>query len=62
MQDAYGEKCITGFHRYGRFHGAVVPLEALMILAGDDTTVDEEMKLRIMNSARNLLQAKGELR
>lgn len=62
IQDAYGEKCLTGFNRYGRFLGAVIPREALMILAENDATVDDTTRLRIKNAARNLLRGQEGLR
>ncbi|KND51533.1 MAG: hypothetical protein AB202_03110 [Parcubacteria bacterium C7867-007] len=55
LQDAFGEKTITGFHRYERVLGALIPMEALLMLAGCDQEIDEGMKLRIKNAARNLL-------
>lgn len=62
LQDAFGLKSITGFHRYGRALGAIIPIEAVRLLAGYGASVDEETKLRIRNSALNLLQGQCDLR
>jgi len=62
LQDAFGLKSITGFHRYGRTIGAVIPIEAVRLLAGYADTVDDEIKIRIRNSALNLIEAQGSLR
>lgn len=60
LQDAFGEKAITGFHRYGRVLGAVVPMEAVMLLAGQP--VDEEAGLRLRNAAQALLEERRNYR
>jgi hypothetical protein len=60
LQDAFGEKGVTGFHRYGRLMGAVIPLEAITLLAGGE--VDEETRIRLQNAAHNLLIGSGHLR
>jgi len=41
IQDSYGSKTITGFDRYGRFLGAIVPPEAVFLLAEEDEEIDE---------------------
>ena len=55
MQDAYGHKCMTGFHRYGRALGAVIPLEGVLMLAGYGHLVPPEMQERILIAAQLLL-------
>jgi hypothetical protein len=55
MQDAFGLKAITVFHRYGRPLGAAIPFEAVCLLAGYTDLVDEETKLRIRNAALSLV-------
>ncbi len=56
IQDSYGRKTITGFDRYGRFLGAIVPPEAVFLLAEDDAEVDEFAKRRIRECARQLIR------
>lgn len=56
IQDSYGKKSITGFDRYGRFLGAIVPPEAIFLLADESDEVDEFAKLRIKEYAQQLLQ------
>ncbi len=61
IQDAYGEKSIVGFDRYGRFLGTLVPPEAIQILAGDDDAEIDEYALRkIREYARELLDEIGD--
>lgn len=60
MQDVFGEKAITGFHRYGRALGAVIPLEAVRLLAGCAHAVDPAMRKRIRATARALLKEQEE--
>lgn len=56
LQVSYGEKAVIGFDRYGRALGAVVPMEAVLMLAGKTQDVDEDVKLRIERAAQKLLQ------
>lgn len=56
IQDSYGSKTITGFDRYGRFLGAIVPPEAIFLLAEEDAEVDEFAKRRIRECARQLIR------
>lgn len=56
LQVSYGEKAVIGFDRYGRALGAVVPMEAVLMLAGKTEDVDEDVKLRIERAAQKLLQ------
>lgn len=56
IQDSYGSKTITGFDRYGRFLGAIVPPEAVFLLAQDDADIDEFAKRRIRECARQLIR------
>lgn len=55
LQVSYGEKAVIGFDRYGRALGAVVPMEAVLMLAGKDDRVDQGIKERIERAARALL-------
>jgi hypothetical protein len=62
LQDTYGEKTLTGLHGYGRVLGAIIPIEAVKMLMGDDTAVDEAVRLRIKNAALNLLEGQKNFR
>jgi hypothetical protein len=53
VQKSYGEKSILGFNRYGRFLGALVPPEAVMLLA--DEQVDDATRKRIRAFASKLM-------
>lgn len=57
VQDTFGSKSIVGFDRYGRFLGALVPPEAIALLAGDDSedSVDDYVKDRIRKNAQLLM-------
>ncbi|HTQ13157.1 MAG TPA: hypothetical protein VMH86_04715 [Rhizomicrobium sp.] len=55
LQVTYGEKAIIGFDRYGRALGAIVPIEAVQMLA-EDTHVDDDMRRRIKRTAKSLLE------
>lgn len=58
LQDVVSEKAIVGFKRNKRTVRAVlVPLEAVFLLAGLDTQLTEDAKIRIRNTARALLDA-----
>jgi hypothetical protein len=54
LQVSYGEKAVIGFDRYGRPLGAVVPMEAVRMLAGK-TDVDQGVMAIIKRAAENLL-------
>ena len=56
LQSSYGDKAVVGFGRYGRALGALVPMEAVRLLAGFDESVDEDVRKRIIRTARSLLQ------
>lgn len=56
IQDSYGSKTITGFDRYGRFLGAIVPPEAVFLLAEEDDEIDEFARHKIRESARKLIR------
>lgn len=56
IQDSYGSKTITGFDRYGRFLGAIVPPEAVFLLADEDAEIDEFAKKKIRECARELIR------
>jgi len=56
LQDTYGEKAVIGFDRYGRVLGAVVPMEAVVMLAGQQGQVDGDMQRRIQRAAQRLMQ------
>lgn len=53
VQKSYGEKSILGFNRYGRFLGALVPPEAVMLLAEEE--VDDATRKRIRAFASKLM-------
>ena len=61
LQDSFGLKSITGLHRYGRPLGAIIPIEAVRLLAGFPDAVDDATKLRIKNTALNLLEIRNDL-
>ena len=46
---------MTGFHRYGRALGAVIPLEGVLMLAVYGHLVPPEMQERILIAAQLLL-------
>lgn len=54
LQEIYGDKSLVVFHRYDRGIAVAVPLEAIMLLAGE--AIDEAQEVRIRNATRNLLQ------
>lgn len=60
LQVSYGEKAVIGFDRYGRALGAVVPMEAVQMLAGQLGTVDDDVRERIERAARALLDTMQE--
>ena len=49
------DKSVIGLDRYGRVVSAVVPLEAVEILAGLDDDVDAETIRKIQRAAKALL-------
>lgn len=55
LQTSYGDKAVIGFDRYGRALGAVVPMEAVQMLAGATDNVDEDIRGRIQRAAQALL-------
>ena len=55
LQVSYGEKAVIGFDRYGRALGAVVPMEAVLMLAGKTEHVDQGVRDRIERGAKALL-------
>lgn len=55
LQVSYGEKAVIGFDRYGRALGAVVPMEAVLMLAGSTDKVDKGVRDRIERAAQALL-------
>lgn len=59
LQVSYGEKAVIGFDRYGRALGAVVPMEAVLMLAGKTHDVDDDVKARIERAALKLLDEVG---
>lgn len=60
LQVSYGEKAVIGFDRYGRALGALVPMEAVQMLAGNINNVDEDIVGRIQRAARALLLSMDE--
>lgn len=55
LQVTYGDKAVIGFDRYGRALGAVVPVEAVRMLAGFSDNVDDDVRQRIQRAATALL-------
>jgi len=55
LQVTYGDKAVIGFDRYGRALGAVVPVEAVRMLAGYSNHVDDDVRARIKRAAMALL-------
>lgn len=56
LQVTYGDKAVIGFDRYGRAIGAVVPVEAVRMLAGKAEFVDDDVRQRIQRAANALLE------
>ena len=56
LQDIYGGKAVIGFDRYGRVLGAVVPMEAVAMLAGQTEHVDDYTRGRIELAAQQLMK------
>ena len=56
LQDIYGDKAVIGFDRYGRVLGAVVPMEAVAMLAGHTEHVDDYTRNRIEKAAEQLMK------
>lgn len=56
LQVSYGDKAVIGFDRYGRALGAVVPMEAVRVLAGFPDTVDPDIIKRIERTAKRLIE------
>ena len=56
LQTCFGDKAVIGFDRYGRALGAVVPMEAVRLLAGYDQAVDPGVRDTITRTARALLR------
>jgi len=54
LQMCFGEKAVIGFERYGRVVGAVVPIELVKIVAGEE--VDADTRARVRRSAQRLLR------
>lgn len=46
IQDVYGDKVVIAFGRYGRLLGALVPIEAVRLLAGLPVDADVEKRVR----------------
>lgn len=59
LQDAFGLKGITVVHRYNRALGAVIPYDAVRMLAG--YPVDDETRIRVRNAALNALDERDRL-
>lgn len=55
VQAASVEKAIIGFDRYGQAVAALVPIEAIRILAGADSDVGADTRRGIRRMARQLL-------
>ncbi|MGE3250052.1 MAG: hypothetical protein AB7J28_02805 [Hyphomonadaceae bacterium] len=55
LQATSMDKAIIGFDRYGRSVAALVPIEAIRMLAGRDDQVSQDEKRRIKRMAQLLL-------
>lgn len=55
LQTSFGEKTVFGFERYGRAVGALVPMEAVRMLANLGEHVDADVRARIQRAAIKLL-------
>jgi hypothetical protein len=56
LQVSYGEKAVIGFDRYGRALGALVPMEAVKMLAGHgEGEVESGIRDHIQRTAQSLL-------
>ena len=55
IQMSYGEKAVIGFDRYGHMVGAIVPFEAVKILAGMGDDLNPHLREQIRASALQLL-------
>lgn len=56
LQTCYGHKAVIGFDRYGLALGAVVPMEAVRLLAGFGDCVSAYDRQRIAEQAQALLR------
>ena len=56
LQTCFGDKAVIGFDRYGRAMGAVVPMEAVRLLAGYRDAVDPHVRDTIASTAQSLLR------
>lgn len=56
IQDACGEKQFTGFYQHGRVLGAIIPFEAVYLLAGRGEEIDSGIRNRIQEGAQKLLE------
>ena len=56
LQTCFGDKAVIGFDRYGRALGAVVPMEAVRLLAGYDESVAPYVRDTIAATAEALLR------
>jgi len=55
MQLSYGEKAVLGFDRHGKVLGAIVPMEAIKIIAGRGDEVHDFIRDQIVDAAAQLL-------
>lgn len=56
LQTCFGDKAVIGFDRYGRALGAVVPMEAVRLLAGFQESVEPRVREAIAETAKELLR------
>lgn len=55
LESAQVDKAIVGFDRYGRPVAALVPMDAIRILAGYEDRVDPALRVRLRKMARVFL-------
>ena len=55
LEIVQAESAVIGFDRYGRTVAALVPIEAIYILAGMSTAIAPDMRARVQEAARDFV-------
>lgn len=55
LETVQAESAVIGFDRYGRTVAALVPIEAIYILAGMGALIDTDMRSRVQSAARDFV-------
>jgi len=55
LEIVQAESAVIGFDRYGRTVAALVPIEAIYILAGMSTAIAPDMRSRVQEAARDFV-------